>query len=150
MKKIKVLLTAIVITALSAACSSDDGGSAISGDVNGKWNPVKSVIKVGTSTFTEPYEENEPGCDKDYVEFANAGVLNNVIYFKNASNVCTPDSADATSWSRTDNTLTITGGEYDGTYEITKLNNSQLQIKGTSSTGGVTSTITVYLTKAAQ
>lgn len=150
MKKIKILLAAIVVTSLTAvSCSSDDGGSAVSGEVNGKWNPIKTVVKIGTNDFTEEYGENEPGCDKDYIEFASANVLNNVIYFKNASNVCTPDAATPGTWTRNDDMLTITGGEYSGTYEIVRLNNSDLRVRTTSNTGSITTTATVYFKKAA-
>ncbi|HLA57048.1 MAG TPA: hypothetical protein VK623_13165 [Flavobacterium sp.] len=151
MKKIKILLAAIIVTSLSVvSCSSDSDGNSTNGNIVAKWNPVKSTLKVGTQTVTQPYEENEPGCPKDYVNFLEAGTLANVIYFKNASDECTADAATQVNWVKDGTTLVITGGEYDGTYEITKLTSSELRIADESTSGGITTTATVYFSKAAE
>jgi hypothetical protein len=149
MKKIKILLAAIIVTGLSVACSSDDDGSAIKGDVNGKWNPSKTTVKVGTETFTQNYTLNEEGCSKDYIEFDTANVLNFAVYNRNPdTNACEEVAGTPSTWARDENTLTIVGGQYDGTYEITKLNNSELRIQDESTSAGVTTTTTVYFTSA--
>lgn len=150
MKTLKVVLAALVVSAFSFSCSSDDdGGSSTGGNIVARWNPTKTVVKISGETFTQNYESNEPGCDKDYLEFTGGGLVNDVIYFKNASDVCTADAATPVSYSKTDNTLVISGGEFGGTYQITKLTGSALQISQSSTSGGLTSTTTVYFTKAA-
>lgn len=147
MKKIKVALVLLVTGALSlTSCSSDDSGSSAS--IEGKWNPEKTVIKSSGNTITQKYDENEAGCDKDYIEFVSGGVLRNVIWFKNAENVCTENAAAPQVWSKTDNELSISGGEFDGTYDIAKLSGSELRLVSQESFGGVAATVTVYFKKA--
>ena len=148
MKTIKVLLSALVISAFSFSCSSDDDGSSTGGDLTARWNPTKTIVKISGESFTQNYTSNEPGCDKDYIEFTDGGLVNNAIYFKNAEEVCTQDAATPVEYTRTDNTLVIADGEYGGTYEISKLTGSELQIKQTSTSGGITSETTVYFSKA--
>ncbi len=149
MKKIKFLAVALAVGALSFSCSSDDNENPLGGDLTAKWNVVKTVLSVSGEDYVTNYESNEPGCDKNYIEFTDDGHVNDVIYFHNASNVCTEDAATPQEYTRTDNTLTIAGGEYGGTYEITKLTNSELQITQTSTAGGLTTETTVYFSKAA-
>ncbi len=150
MKKIK-LIAAVVLFAGSilSSCSSDDG-SVSEGNIMRRWNPTKTVVKVGTSdSFTQTYNSNEPGCDKDYLEFADNNVLNFVIYFKNADQLCTPDSAAPATWTKANNTVTISGGSnYDGTYTITKLTNSELRLQNTSTIAGSSTVTTIYFNKA--
>ncbi|MGK4568911.1 hypothetical protein [Flavobacterium sp. 3HN19-14] len=86
MKNFKVLLAGILLTGLSlSSCSSDDDNSATSASIVGKWTPTKTVSKVnGQTALNNPYEGNEAGCDKDFIEFTQAGALNNTVYFHNA------------------------------------------------------------------
>jgi len=149
MKKIKFFAVALALGAIAFSCSSDDSENLLGGDLTAKWNPTKTVVKISGETFNEPYDSNEAGCDKDYIEFTDAGLMRDVIYFHNASNVCTEDAATPQEYTRTDNTLVISGGEFGGTYEITKLTSSELQIAQTSTSGGLTTTTTVYFSKAA-
>ena len=149
MKKIKLFAAALAIGALSFSCSSDDNENMLGGDFTARWNPIKTVVKISGETYTEPYDSNEPGCDKDFVEFTDAGLMRNVVYFTNPDDVCEESSATPQEYQRTDNTLLIQGGEFAGTYEITKLTNSELQITQSSTSGGLTTTTTVYFNKAA-
>jgi hypothetical protein len=154
MKKMRLFLSALAASAVLFACSdSDDNGPQTGGNIQARWNPTKTVIKVAGEESTENYNLNEPGCDKDYIEFAGANVLNYVIFFKNASAVCTPDAGEAGIWAKDDNTLTISGLEiggfdYSGTYEIIKLTGSELRIRTSSTIGGIPTTATLYFTKA--
>jgi hypothetical protein len=148
MNKIKFFAIALAVGALSFSCSDDDNENPLGGDFTARWNPVKTVIKISEETFTENYEGNEPGCDKDYIEFTDDNQVRDVIYFRNASDVCTEDTAANQTYQRNDNTLTISGGEYGGTYEIIKLTNSELQIQQIQSSGGIETETTVYFTKA--
>lgn len=150
MKKIKLFAMALLaVGTIFSSCSSDDE-SATGGDIMNRWNPTKTVVKVGSSdSFTQNYNSNEPGCDKDYLEFADNNVLNFVIYFKNAEQLCTPDSAAPATWTKADNTVTISGGStYDGDYTITRLTSSELRLQNTSSIAGSSTVTTIYFKKA--
>jgi hypothetical protein len=151
MKKLRILIATVVIAGISAvSCSSDDDGGAVSGSIERKWNPTKTTVKVGSDTFTQNYADNEVGCSKDYIEFAAANVLNRVVYNRNVdTNECESVNGTPATWARDENTLTITGGQYEGTYEIVKLNGSELRIEDESTAAGVTTTTTVYFNKAA-
>ena len=149
MKKIKFLVAAFVAVAFSVSCSSDDSEDLLGGDLTARWNQTKTVVKISEESFTQQYNSNEPGCDKDYLEFTDGGQLNDVIFFKNASDICTEDASDPQTYARTDNTLVISGGEFGGTYEIIRLTSSELRIQQSSTSAGVTTTTTVYFTKAA-
>jgi hypothetical protein len=149
MKNLKVAITALTIAGLSlTSCSSDDS-SGTAASIVAKWNQTKTVTKVGNSgNITQSYQENEVGCDKDYIEFTANGAVNDVIYFKNATNVCEADLATPTSYTKTDNAMTIAGGEFQGVYEITKLSGSQLIIKSIENVSGNEITTSIYFNKA--
>jgi hypothetical protein len=151
MKTIKVVLAALVISAFSfTSCSSDDEGSSTGGDLTAKWNPTKTIVKIAGEEFDEPYESNEPGCSKDYAEFTDEGDFNFVIYVEdpNTPGACVASPATPQTYTKSENTLVISGGQYGGTYTITRLTGSELRVKQTSTTGGITSETTIYLTKA--
>jgi len=149
MKKIKVLLAAVILTGLTlTSCSSDDDSGGTSASIVGKWTPVKTIFKINGQSLTTPYEDNEAGCDKDYLEFVEGGAVNDVIYYKNAQNVCTQDVGDPATWVKNNNSLTVNGTfDYDGTYTIEKLTGSELRVSTSESSGGVTSTAITYFTK---
>jgi len=150
MKTIKVLLAALIVTAFSTSCSKDDDGNSTGGDLTAKWNQTKTVLKISGETYNQPYDENQAGCDKDYLEFTDAGMLIDVVYYDPAgAETCAEDSTDPVAYTKSDNTLTIAGGEYGGTYTIKKLTGSNLEIEQTSTAGGLTTVTTVYFTKAA-
>ena len=160
MKKLKVILTALIITGFAfTSCSGDDDedtpitipGPVTNGEIMARWNPISTVIKVGSNAETTyQYDLNEPTCNKDYIEFAANGVLNRVVYVMNGNNECEASSATAPStWAKNNNTLVITGDvNYDGTYTITTLSNTNLVIKKDEVTSGITTTTTINFTKA--
>jgi hypothetical protein len=151
MNKIKLFAAALAIGALSFSCSSDDSENLLGGDFTAKWNPIKTVIKISGETFEEQYDSNQAGCDKDFVEFTEANTVNNVIYYDPAGAVtCAEDAEPIQEYTRTDNTLVVSGGQYGGTYEITKLTSSELRLEQTSTAGGgITTVTTIYFNKAA-
>lgn len=144
MKQIKVLLAAVIITAFSASCSSDDNGDSTSGNIMAKWTPTKTVTSLnGNNQDPANYSGNEAGCDKDYTEFLTGGVVKDVVFYHNAAEACTEDADASSTWSKNGNTLVIDGDSY----EITKLTGSELRYKSTVQTGGATLTVTEYFTK---
>lgn len=147
MKKIKALMFAFVLAGMTVtSCSSDDSGPAPT--IDGKWNQVKTTIKVGNQTVTQKYEDDVNGCNKNYLEFAPAGIFNEAVYFKPAGGGdCQIDIASGT-WVKVDKKLTIgNAGFLSGTYDITKLSGSDMQIAVTDNGGGITSTTTIFLKK---
>ena len=146
MKSIKLFLAVVVASAFTmTSCSNDDdAGISTDGNITGIWNYARTVTNLnGQETSTD--HEHEAGCDKDYQEFVASGVFRDVVLYKNASNVCTEDAQTAT-WSKSGNTLTLTGSEA-GTYEIIRLDGSELHYKTTSTTGGVTLIVTRVFTR---
>jgi hypothetical protein len=151
MNKFKLIFVCLTVSVFSfTSCSSDDS-SATGGQLMARWNPVKTTIKVGSQgTITQAYEGNEIGCNKDYIEFAANNVLRRVVYFRNADNVCSESAASTpASWSRSGDVITIMGDPtYEGQYEIIRLTGSELRLKGTSETGGISTVTTLYFSKA--
>ncbi|WP_219928749.1 lipocalin-like domain-containing protein [Flavobacterium pallidum] len=136
-----------IIASVAFSCSSDsDSGPAPT--IVGKWNLSKTVSTVAGATDTQPYTDNEVGCDKDYVEFVTGGTLKNIVFFKNAQSICTEDAGEQGTWTQANNALNITGGEFEGTYQVAKLSNSELRITASSTVGGAPVTVTYYFNKA--
>lgn len=144
MKKFKLFVCTFVLAgaALVSSCSSDDS-SDTAPTIEGKWNYNRTLISTnGGNPSTVPYEDHTAGCDKNYQEFVAGGAFRDVVIYKNASQVCTEDALTST-WSKTDDVLTIDGD----TYEITKLTRSELRYESTTTTGGATLKVTQVFTK---
>lgn len=150
MKKIKALMVAFVLAGMTVvSCSSDDSGPAPT--IDGKWNQIKTVVRLNNGSPTDiPYDGNQSGCDKDYIEFLTGGVFNDVVFIDPAGPIsCEEDKLPSGSWSKNNNMLTISNqGELSGNHEIVRLTNSELQIMMSGQVGGVTTTTTIYLQKA--
>lgn len=154
MKKIKVVLVALIFGGLAlTSCGGDDDNNTPSTPATlfGKWTPTKEVVKVGTQPdVTTPYDDNEPGCDKDYVQFLETGsVFKDQYFFKNGSNVCTEDGEDPGTFTKAaDNTsLTINStSDLNGTYTMT-LSNTQLTLSFNVQAGANTVKTTYFFTK---
>lgn len=137
MKKFRLALaSAVAAVFLLGSCSNNDDEPA--GTLEGRWTPIKTITVVNGGSETEQaYSGNEAACDKDYREFLTGGLYRFVILYQNVQNVCTED-VETSTWSKSGNTLTITQGvDESGTYEITKLTNSELRYKSVATTGGV-------------
>ena len=150
MKKIKAIMFAFVLAGMTVvSCSSDDDGGPAA-TIDGKWNQTKTVVQINGQPFTQDYNENVTGCEKNYIEFAPSNVFNEVVYFKAAgSGDCQTDMAEPGTWTKNDQILTIdNSGELSGTYEITRLAGNNLEISISGTTGGVTSKTTIYMTRA--
>jgi len=151
MKKIKILLATAMIAAFTlTSCSKDEeiSGAVTNGSITAKWNQIKSVITATGINQTVIYDGNEATCNKDYVEFTTDNKLNDVVYFKNAQEVCTEDAAAQATYSKSGNALTVVGGDYDGTYTITTLSGSEFIVKSVETQSGIQFTTTTYFTKA--
>jgi len=72
-----------------------------------------------------------------------------VVYFSQGG-TCSSNT-NAGTWTKSDDVLTIVnGGNLSGRYDIKKLTSTELNIESETTAAGVTTTTTVYFTKAAQ
>jgi hypothetical protein len=126
---------ALAMGSLVSSCGGDDGFSA---PITGKWDKYKTITTVDNNDpETTNYQGNEIGCDKDYIEFQQAGAFRDVELYKNSDEICTEDVVTKT-WVRDGDVLTIDGSEGPETFTITKLTGSELRFESTATTGGVT------------
>ncbi len=150
----KLWMASLMIAGMvfSTSCSSDDdGGSQTGGDLTARWNPDRTLIKVGNAQESNtPYPDNNPNCDKNYVEFTDDNNVRIVVYTR-PFDVCEENiNPTATTYTRNDLTLVIDGHEtYDGTWDILKLTGSELRIRREVNSGGVNVRTTVHFKKAA-
>jgi len=152
MKNLKVILSAFVIAgAMFVGCSDDDNGSTTGGELKRRWNPQKTEVKIGNDKSVFPYTNNDPNCQKNYVEFTDDNHVRVVGFADPIGTGCVEIvSPEETTYTRNDNTLVIDGIDlYDGTWEIIRLTNSELRIRRTDAPGGVTTITTVFFKKAA-
>ncbi|RYZ19627.1 MAG: hypothetical protein EOO10_24125 [Chitinophagaceae bacterium] len=148
MKKFQRLAFCLLVKGLLFSCSSDDDGGGTSASIEAKWTPIKTVFKASGVSQTVNYDQNEAGCDKDYIQFVTGGSLKDAVYYKNSAEVCTEDADSQGTWVRTgDNLVIANSNDYDGSYDIKKLNSTDLQIHGTEDLGGVNADVTVYFKK---
>lgn len=146
MKKTKMMLAGLFGAAmLFTSCSSDDSSSSSSSSLVGKWNfDTVQYSAAGQSAPEEPYEDNEPGCAKDYLEFKEDGTLIEGDYW---SSECTLETSTGT-YTKSGNKVTITFDGESSTATIMSVNDSQLKVKTTETWEGVTVTTIIKFKKA--
>lgn len=153
MKKIKSVLAVFVLVGLTlTSCSSDDNsGPATPTTVVGKWTLTRTVTKLGSQAeVSTPYEFNVAGCDKNYIQFTEAGsAFKEQYFFKNGAQVCVEDTQGTGSFSKVDQVLTIDSEEsnYDGVYNINTLSGTQLVLSFDTQAGPNTLVTTYYFSK---
>ena len=146
MKKFIPRLLAILFLTISIGSCEKDAPPAPAPSIVGKWTPIKTDIKNSSGvTISQPYTENVVGCDKNYTEFVNGGLIKDVEYSK-INNVCTPD-IDTLLWELTGNNLKFTDGQYVNNFTVETLTQTDLVVKIIETTGGVTTTITLYFSR---
>ena len=140
------LLVFAFLTFFLLSCSKDQDPAPVTPLIVGKWTQIKTVVTVpGSPTATEPYTGNEPGCNKNFLEFVSGGVANSIEYSK-VNNLCVP-ATDAAIWAQTGNNLKITVGSEITNYNIEALTATDLVLKGSLSSGNVTATFVIYLSR---
>ena len=131
--------------ALAFSACSDDGDSSAPATIDGKWNFNKMSVTVNDVTSPElDYEGNEPGCMKDYIEFAAGGILKDGDY--SGSN-CALTISNGT-WTKSGNIISITSEGISIPVEIISLTSSALVIKYSETEDGLTLTVNMSFTKA--
>jgi hypothetical protein len=137
MKKLGILFVSALALGMSfVSCNKDDENET---SIEGKWTETNySYSSDGGKTFKNEVAQNEPGCGKDYLEFASGSIFNSVSY---ETDKCVEYKTKGT-WSKNGNTITVTNDGETETATIEELNNSTLKIKSTSSETDPTTNIT--------
>jgi len=147
MKKIVfVLVLAFAMTFISS-CSNDGNDSPVpvAATVEGKWNFYKmSTVINGVPSAEEDYDDNEPGCPKDFIELKPGGVYGDGDY---SGSTCTLFATEGT-WSKSGSMVTITSEGISISFEVVSVSSTELKIKYSETFEGTVNVINISFTKA--
>lgn len=93
-----------------------------------QWNPIVTTLTIDENSSSMDYQNNEPLCSPDYLEFSANNEMDYVIYYYEGS-ICATDIVSSTTYLVTGNTLEIYSGTFQGSYEILILSTDQLKIR---------------------
>lgn len=149
MKKVSVLFVLVLAFAMTfvSSCSNDDDNDSnpVTATVEGKWNFSKiSAVIDGVPTPEEDYDDNEPGCPKDFIELKSGGVYNDGYYYNPG---CLLETSTGT-WSKSGAILTITSEGISIPLEVVSVSSTVLKVKYSETFEGITSVFNVTFTKA--
>ena len=145
MKKLIMLFVFTLVSSLNFTSCTSDNESSSSSSIVGKWNFSKvSITSSGVTSPEEDWDENEPGCPKNYVEFKTGGVFNDASY---SGSTCVLDISSGT-WAQSGSTVTLTDGTEVITFQVVSVTSSTLKVKVTETDNGVTITLNITFTKA--
>lgn len=136
MKKITILFASALVLGLSfASCNKDDDSSSSSSvSVEGKWKYSKEGAIVSGQEVLTDYVNDAPECGNDYIEVLAGGTAKDVYFYNDGG--CLSDISTGT-WSKTDNTMTVTFDGMSETATILTLNSTTLKVKYTDSDTGM-------------
>lgn len=145
MKKISVLFISALSLAFAFSSCCDDEDSPVSASIKGKWNFDKMSLTINGVTSPElDYDDNEPGCPKDYVEFAPGAVFNEGDY---SGSECLLDITTGT-WYKNGNAVTITSEGVVVPFEVVSLTDTILKVKYSETQDGTTVIVNITFIKA--
>jgi hypothetical protein len=149
MKKVSFLFVLVLAFAMTfvSSCSNDDNDSPnpVTATVEGKWNFSKmSTVLNGVPSAEEDYDDNEPGCPKDFIELKSGGVYNDGDYYNSE---CQLETSTGT-WSKSGSIITITGDGISIPLEVVSVSNTVLKVKYSDTFEGITTVINITFTKA--
>ncbi len=133
-KKVSSLMITCVTLLLVLSCSSDNASSTSNGSIIGKWDFDKiGFISNGITVPDEDFQQNQPGCNKNYLRFKNDGFMNDGQYDSNC--VLRITSTVDLPWSQNNNMLSLDPAVADESgipiiWEIVSVSSTDLQIKG--------------------
>ena len=122
---------ALCLGLFAASCDEDNGGETLA-PLAGKWN----ITKVGTVVNGEEQlvdaPQNEPGCQKDYLELK----LDNTVIEGDYDSDISPCALDTDEgiYSRSHNNLTTVIGEITETKDILNLTVNELKLRDANGT----------------
>lgn len=144
MKKLGILVASALLIGMSfISCSSDDDSNDV-GSIVGKWNYGRIKTSVsGQVVSDEPYDDDEPGCERDYLDIRADNTAEFGDYY---DTTCILDSYQST-YVRNDNTITINDDGDVETAEIISANSTTMVLRFTQTYEGVTGISDVSFTK---
>lgn len=144
MKKIIILFVIAFVSGMNfTSCTSEEVSPSSSSTIVGKWNYSKLSYTINGVTSPEiEYDENEPGCSKNYIEFKTGGVFNKGEY---SGSTCVLDSESGT-WTQSGNTITFSDGTDVYTAQIVSITSTELKVKLIETDSGIGLTMTVNST----
>lgn len=140
-----LFVSVFVLCLFLSSCTSSEGPVDMN-LINGKWLFNKSSVSSSgiTIPYSTTYFKNEDGCEKDYIEIKTAGIITNGDYLSG----CTLETKDGT-WIESGNTITITvtGSDLNGTFNVASLSANELILKIDGTYGGKSGTFNLFFTK---
>jgi hypothetical protein len=115
----KNLFILIIVIGISSCSKDDDNSSQSSQSIYGKWYYKETVI----DNTTYPYDDHEP-CGKDYIEFYDTNKIKGVDVWD-----CEEDIDWIGTFTKSNNSLTISNGIENRVVEIIELNSTSLSYK---------------------
>ena len=145
MKRFGILVASALIMGLSfTSCGSDDDNSNEIGSVVGKWNFESVKYTVNGVSESEAYDDHQPGCAKDFLEFFSNGSAVSGDYIEDCELL-----QDPATYTRSGNILTIDAEGSISTQEILVANGSTLVLRFVDTdSDGTIETTDVTLKKA--
>lgn len=134
MKKIIVLLVAMVSFSALTSCSKDDDGPSL----QGKWEYLKEGVASGEQEVLEDYS-HQSGCAKDYSMITATTIMDHSFN----GTACT-EEITTTPYTRNGNTITITFGGETFTAVIKSLTSTTLKVYFTDPDSPTVSEVTVF------
>ena len=126
MKKINVLFVSALTLVFAFSSCCDDEDSPVSASIKGKWNFDKMSLTINGVTSPElDYDDNEPRCSKDYIEFAPEAVFNEGDY---SGLDCLLDITTGI-WYKNGKAVSITSEGVTLLFEIISMTSATLQVK---------------------
>lgn len=145
MKRISILFVSVMTLGLTlTSCTGNDDDSV--GSIEGKWNFSKIEYTIdGVASPEEDYDDNESGCNKDYLEFLEGGTYTEGDYY---GSECEFYSESGT-WSQSGSQVSTSIDGESISFKVLSVSETTLKVKFTEDyeeEGTVTAVIT--LTKA--
>lgn len=146
MKKITILVASALIVGLGfTSCSSDDDSND-NNSIVAKWNynRVKTSVN-GIVISDEPYDDDEPTCERDYLDIRANNTAEFGDYYLN------PDCVLETylsAYAKNGNLITVTQDGDSETAEILSINSNTMVLRFEETYEGMTATNDVSFTKA--
>lgn len=115
----KRIIFILIVVCISSCSKDDDYNSQSAQSIYGKWYYKETVI----NNTTYPYDDHEP-CGKVYIEFYDTNKIKGVDIWN-----CEEDIDWIGTFTKSNNSLTISNGFENRVVEIIELNSTSLSYK---------------------